>query len=302
MIVITLKRIFKSGYLNFRRNIWLSMATILVLTLVLFVFGMTVLFGALAQTVLGQLESKIDVSIYFAPTAREEEIIAIRRELEKLPDVAAVSYMSRDEALAEFRERHKDNVLIVGALEELGENPLEASLNIKAKNPSQYASISDFLVRRNYPIVDKVNYFENQEVIERLSAILVSVRGVSATVTIFLAFVAVLVAFNTLRLAIYTAREEIGIMRLVGAAAWFIRGPFVVSGVLYGVSAGIFTMAFFFPLTRLVAPKLAFLVPQFDLFKYFVGNIGEFSALIFGGGATLGALSSVIAIRKYLKV
>mgnify|MGYP001566592515 CR=1 FL=1 len=302
MFFITFKRILKSGYLNFRRNAWLSAATILVLTVVLIVLGLTVFLSAIAHTVLGELQSKIDVSIYFNPAATEEEIIAVKRELEKLPDVAGVSYMSRDAALAEFRERHKDNALIVGALEELGENPLEAVLNVKAHNPAHYASISDFLVKRNYPIVEKVNYFENEEVIQRLSSILASVRGVSAGVTIFLAFVAVLVAFNTLRLAIYTVREEIGIMRLVGAAAWFIRGPFVVSGILYGIAAGTFTIAFFFPLTRVVAPQLALLVPKFNLFQYFLGNIGEFSALMLGGGVVLGGLSSVIAIRRYLQV
>lgn len=298
----TLKRIIKAGCLSFRRNGWLSTATILVMVLVLFVLGNLIFIGALAGTALSALESKIDISVYFIPNAPEKEILAVKKELELLPDIAAVSYVSRDNALEKFREKHKSNALIIGALEELEENPLEASLNIKAVDPSNYGAISEFLLKKNYPTVDKINYFENQKVIERLGAILSTVRGSGAMLALFLAFVAILVAFNTIRLAIYTVKEEIGIMRLVGATQWFIRGPFLVSGILYGAVAAAITAFIFFPLTWLVSPKLMLLLPGFDLFQYFLANMAEFSGVMFFAGIALGVVSSFIAIRRYLRI
>ena len=291
----------RAGWLGFWRNAWLSAATIIVMTLVLFVVGNLVFLGALSHTVLRSLESKIDVSVYFTPDAPEQEILTLKREMEARPDVKEVSYISRDSALASFRERHKDSALIVGALDELDDNPLQASVNIKAADSSQYGAISDFLAEKKSPIVSKINYFENQDVIDRLSSIVGSVRGAGAVLTIFLAFVAVLVAFNTIRMAIYTVREEIKIMRLVGASRWFIRGPFLVTGLLYGAAAGALITLAFLPLTWLAAPKLLLMVPDFNLFRYFISNGLEFFLIMLGAGIFLGVVSSLIAVRRYLE-
>jgi len=302
MMLVTLKRIIRAGFLSFRRNGWLSTATIIVLAMMLFVLGNLILLGVLAETVLNTLESKIDVSVYFRPETEEENIFLIKKELESLSEVAEVRYVSREEALKRFREQHKSNALIISALEELGENPLEASLNIRARDPSHYESVSNFLLHKNYPGIDKINYFDNKLVIERLGAILGAIRKGGTALALFLAFVAVLVAFNTIRLAIYTMREEIGIMRLVGATMWFIRGPFIVNGILYGALAAGVTMFVFFPLTWFVSPKLLILVPNFDLFRYFLSNFWEFFGIMLLSGITLGVVSSFIAIRRYLKV
>lgn len=299
---ITIQRVITSGFLTFKRNAWLSVATVMVLSLVLFVLGGLVFIGAFADTALRSVESKIDISVYFVSDAEEQQIMAVKKELEALPDVKEVSYISREEALARFRDTHKDDALIANALEELGDNPLQASINIRAADPARYAAISDFLAQKAYPIVEKINYFENQIVINRLSAITTAVRGTGAALALFLAFVAVLVAFNTIRLAIYTMREEIGIMRLVGATAWFIRGPFLISGLLYGLTAAAAVTAVFFPLTWLAAPKLALLVPNFNLFSYFLSNLAEFFAIMAGSGILLGVGSSYIAVRRYLTI
>lgn len=301
MFYITLKRIIKSGYLNFHRNVWLSSATIVVMSLALFVLGNLIFLGAIAATLLTTLESKIDISVYFVQSAAEDKIFAIKREVEGLPNVVGITYVSKDEALSRFREKHKDNILISDALVELGENPLEASINIRAKDPTQYAAISDFLLQKNYSIVDKINYFENQLVIDRLGAILNTTRGAGALLALILTFVAILVAFNTIRIVIYTMREEIGIMRLVGATNWFIRGPFLVSGVIYGVISAFVTTMIFFPLTWVLAPKLEFLIPNFNIFYYFTSNLLEFGLLIVFSGIIIGVFSSTIAVRKYLK-
>lgn len=297
-----LKRVIRAGYTNFRRNGWLSTATTMVMALVLFVLGGLIFLGALANTTLDSLESKIDISVYFTAEASETQVLAVKREIEALPDVREAEYVSREQALERFRERHKENALIASALEELGDNPLQASINIKAADPTHYAAISDFLAGKKYPIVEKINYFENQAVIERLSSIIGTIRGSGAALAAFLAFIAVLVAFNTIRLAIYTMREEVGIMRLVGASTWFIRGPFLISGALYGASAAALVTLAFFPLTWLVAPKIAFLVPEFNLFQYLISNLLEFFIIMLGSGVVLGVTSSFIAVRRYLTI
>ena len=302
MKFVSIKRVVKAGYLSFRRNGWLSTATVLILILVLFVLGNLVFLSALTSTVIAALEEKIDVTVYFKEEAPEEGILSVKHDLESLPAVAEVSYISRDEALALFRQKHSANALIIDALEELGENPLVASVNIKAKDASQYASISEFLLDKNYPIVDKVNYFENQLVIDRLGAILGTTRRLGAGLIVILAFIAVLVAFNTIRLAIYTMREEIGIMRLVGATQWFIRGPFLVTGILYGAVAAVVTTLLFFPIAWTVSPKISVLVPSFNLQNYFLTNFWEFFLVMLVAGVGLGVISSAIAIRRYLYI
>lgn len=302
MLFTHLRRVTRAGILSYKRNGWLSAATVMVMVLMLFVLGNLVFTGALASVILSSFESKVDISVYFVPDAPEPAITTIKDEIQTLPDVRDVTYISRDEALLIFRDRHKGNQLINAALEEIGENPLQASLNIRAKDPSRYAAISEFLLHKNYKEIDKINYFENQQVIERMGAIFRTVRGSGTFLAFFLAFIAVLVTFNTIRLAIYTMREEIGIMRLVGASKWFIRGPFIVSGVLYGATAALITLMIFFPMIWLVAPRLTVLVPEFDIFQYFLNNLIAFSLLMFGGGIFVGVISSLIAIRRYLHV
>ena len=302
MFLTTLKSVIKAGYLSFKRNGWLSTATVMVMTMALFVLGILIFLGALTTTALDVLESKVDISVYFVSDASEENIFSVKREIEVLPDVSAVSYISKDGALEIFRERHRGSALIIEALDELGENPLEASLNIQARDPSNYSAISTFLLEKNYPAVDKINYFENQVVIDRLAAIFGTVRGGGAVLALMLAFIAVLVAFNTIRLAIYTMREEVGIMRFVGAAAWFIRGPFIVNGILYGTIAAAVTTLIFFPLAWLASPRLLLVLPSFDLFHYFLANILQFFAIMLVAGIGLGVLSSMISIRRYLRV
>lgn len=302
MHTVTIKRIIKGGYLSFKRNGWLSTATIMVMSLSLFVLGTLIFLGAIANTLLLAFQQKIDISVYFVPDAQEQAMMSVKSDIEQLSDVAQAEYVSKDMALANFREQHQKNALIVDALNELGDNPLQASLNIRAKDPSNFGAISDFLLKKNYSIVDKINYFENQDVIDRLSRILTTVRGSGVLLALFLGFVAVLVAFNTIRLAIYTMREEIGIMRLVGASSWFIRGPFLVSGIFYGTIAAAVTTLTYFPMTWLLSPKLSVLVPNFNLFSYFTTNFIEFTAIMLSTGILLGTVSSFIAMRRYLQI
>ena len=301
--VVTLKRVLTYAWLSFRRNGWLSAATILVTTLTLFVIGGLLLISVIANTILNDIESKIDISVSFKKGTAESAVLAIRRDIEALGAVREVVYVSPEEALATFKEKHKDDPTVLASLEELGEeNPLPATLNIKADNPCYLSEIATFLTGKKYTIVEKINYFENQKVIERLSALVRGVRGIGVAAVLILGFVAVLVAFNTVRLAIYTAREEISIMKLVGATNWYIRGPFMIEGLMHGGIAAIVTSLVFFPLIWVVSSKILLFLPSVNLMRYFSENFWEFFVILLVIGIILGVGSSLLAIRRYLKI
>ena len=213
-----------------------------------------------------------------------------------------IFYISQEEALIKFKEQHKDNPILLQSLEELDINPLEASLNIKAQETSQYASINQFLEGVYYQdIIDKVNYMQNKEVIEKLNKIVMDVKTGGLALSFLLALIVFLVTFNAIRLAIYSSREEINVMRLVGASNWFIRGPFIIEGVLYGIIATIVTLVLLYPLFYFVSPKISSFLPIGDVFSYFQTNLLSFFLLLLGIGVILGGFSSFIAVRKYLK-
>ena len=300
---LTFKRVLSSGWLSFCRNGWLSTATVLVMMLTLFVIGGLLLLSVVTNSVLRDLERKIDISVFFKKGTAENQILGVKHDIELLGDVLSVSYVSADEALANFRERHRDNPEILASIEELGsENPLPATLNIKAKDPQNFSRIAEFLKGKNYPAVEKVNYFEKEKVMEGLPAIMRGVRSVGIAIVLVLGFVAVLVAFNTVRIAIYTSREEINIMKLVGATNWYIRGPFMVEGVLHGAIAALLTAILFFPVVWLASGEILSLVPAVNLQTYFNENFVEFGLILLIVGIILGVGSSMIAIRRYLKI
>lgn len=302
-MLTTLLRIIKYGFLGFRRNGWLSTATLSIIVLALLVFEGLIIFNVLTKTALTSLQEKIDISVYFKSNTLEDDILKIKKSLESLAEVKAVEYVSRDRALEIFKERHKDDPTITQSLEELKENPLLASLNIKAHNPKEYATIADYLEKANFKVwFEKVTYAQNALVIERLGRIIDTTEQGGLILIIFLALIAVLITFNTIRLAIYSSREEIGIMRLVGASNSFIRGPYVVEGIIYGLVAGILSVIIAAPIVNFVSPYVKIFISEMNLWTYFISHlIGILGyQLLFGIG--LGVISSVIAIRKYLRV
>lgn len=301
------RRVTKAGIVNFLRNGWVSLATVLVSVVALFTIGSLIFARAILTTALDQLQDKVDVSVYFKTSANEEEILAVKDKLEKMGEVKAVEYVSREQALVNFTERHKDNALIVQSLSEIGDNPLGAALNIKAKETSQYESIASFLgspselVGEN-SIIDKINYHQNKVVIEKLTKIFDSARNLGASISLVMIIIAILVTFNTIRLAIFTAREEIGVMRLVGASERFVSGPFVIEGVLTGAIASVIAMILFYPFTLWLGPATEKFLSEINIYQYYLSNFFEIFAVLLVVGVGLGVISSLIAVRRYLKV
>ena len=303
MIRTNLLRIIKTGFQNFWHNSWLSAATISIIVLTLFVMTSLLLLNVITQSVVADLENKVDVSAYFNSESPENDILAIRQDLIKLSEVKSVEYVSKEEALKQFKERHKDNQTLLQSLHELDDNPLQASLNIKAQSAAQFETIAGFLEQSKYAsLVDKVNYHQNREVIERVSNLASNIGRGGIIASLVLALMAIFITFNTVRLTMYNWKDEISVMRLVGASNWYIRGPFVVEGVIYGILAAMATLIILYPALYFVSPKITSFLPEVDLLYFFEVNIGQILMLLVGVGAVLGSLSSFIAIRRYLRV
>jgi cell division transport system permease protein len=307
---LTIKRIVRAGLLDFWRNAFVSAASILVMTVTLFVVGTTIFAGVILGSTLADLRDKADVNVYFVPGADETQITALQTSLEALPEVASVQYVSADDALANFREAHQDDQLTLQALDELGTNPLGAVLNIKAKDISQYDAIAQFLqdqetVSTGAPsIIDKINYFDaaHRAALDRLGQITTTAQFFGRIIIAILIIVTILICFNTMRLAIYTSRDEIQVQRLVGASAFFIRAPFMVEGVLYGLIAGVVTLLLFYPLTWWMGNATAQFFGGVNVFSYYLSHFLEFFLVIVGTGVILGVVASYLAVRRYLKI
>jgi cell division transport system permease protein len=303
---IFLKRIIGSGATNFARSGAVSFATVLIMTVTLAIIGSLIFLSAILTNTLQSIEDKVDVNVYFYTTVPETEVLSIKERLEALPQVANVTYTSREQALTEFRERHANDPLTLQALAELGDNPLEASLAVKASDPSQYAAIVDWLTDQDLSpgsgLVDRVNYFQNKNVIDRLTAAIRTTQQVGLAIVILFALASTVIALATIRLAIYTARDEIAVMRLVGASNMYIRGPFIVAGIIAGALAALIALVLFYPATWYAGSALASWLGGFNLFHYYMEHFAFVFFVLVGSGVFLGALASWIGVRRYLKI
>ncbi|MEK7602028.1 MAG: permease-like cell division protein FtsX [Patescibacteria group bacterium] len=305
MSLTFLKRVIRAGATNFARSGLVSFATVLIMTVTLFIIGCLIFLSAVLTNTLTTIEDKVDVNVYFVVTAPENEILALKSKLEELPSVAQVSYTTREQALVSFKERHANDQLTLQALEELGDNPLEASLSVKAQNPSLYAGIVDFLSGSSATsagIIDRVNYFQNKTVIDRLSAAITATQQVGLAIVILFAAASTIIALATIRLAIYTSRDEIAVMRLVGASDMYIRGPFIVAGIIAGGLAALIALILFYPISWYAGGALSSWLGGFNLFSYYIGHFAKIFGILVGSGVFLGAFASWIAVRRYLTV
>ena len=305
MMMIALKRIINGGFKNFTRGGSVSFAAVLVMTITLSVITLIILLQAVLYFSLNTIKDKVDVTIYFTVGAPEEKITLLKSSLEKLPEVADISYTSAEEALRLFRARHQNDYPTIAALDEIGTNPLGAYLNVKAKEISQYESIANFLnsdntlVLDSASIIDKVNYHQNKLVIGRLNTVIAGAHRLGFLITLILIIISIVVTFNTIRLTIFIAKEEIGVMSLVGASRMHIRGPFMIEGAIYGVIATVITLILFWPATAWLGRNMTGFL-GINMYDYYLSNFFQIFAIILLSGIILGVISSFLAIRRYL--
>lgn len=305
---MTIRRVLTGGWKNFIRGGSVSAATVLIMTVTLSIIGTLIFLSALLSFTLNAIKDKVDVSVYFVTSASESDILAVKSELLKLPQVEGVTYTSATDALAAFRARHAGDQLTLQALDELGGNPLDASLEVRAKDPAEYESIVQFLEAspalsaNGASIVDRINYSQNKNVIDRLSLAIQATREIGVAVVVIFAVASILIAFATIRLAIYVAKDEIAVMRLVGASNAYIQGPFIVTGVVTGITAAILVLLLLWPATWYVSAKTAAWFGGFSLAGYYATHFPLVCGILMLSGIALGATASVLAVNKYLRV
>lgn len=293
--------------MGFWRSAYVSLASIFVITVALFVIGSTMIIDQLLTVSLTQLQAKVDINVYFVTTAEQADIDALKTSLEALPEVAEATYTSREDALAQYRVKYQSDTVAMQALNELNDNPLGATIAIRAKDVSLYQSIATFLDEQKAhespqsPVIDTINYADKRDSINKLTSIIEAVQRAATITQIVLIVAAVLITFNTIRLAIYTSRDEISVMRLVGASNMFIRGPFMLQGAMYGIISGALALLILYPMLVWLGPHTETFF-EFNIFDYFVSNFSHIFGTLVGIGIGLGLVSSVLAVARYLRV
>lgn len=306
MFILNLSRIIKFSTQNFFRNIWLSAVTITIIVLTLFSVTSLVLLNAVMGEAISLVKNKVDVSVYFRPAVTQEQIFLVQNNLAALNFIKDIKYVSKADALEKVRKQYNNSPLITEALKELQENPLGDTLVISAATTEDYQKIIDILnaTPEYAALIDNKSFDDNRFIIDKLQTFSRQVAGAGWAVTIFFALVAVLVIVNTIRIAVYTHRDEIGIMKLVGASNAFVRGPFLGEAICYAVAGALITLGLTYLVANILNPYISGLLGNngFSLLTY----INSHFLAIFGweliGIILFSTIATAIALRRYLKV
>ncbi len=302
------RRIIAAGLRGFYRNRTVSLSSIFILTITLSIVTTFYLSRAIFDYTLDQVREKVDVRVYFTVDATTEQVTDIQAKLRGLTQVKSVEYTSREAALEDFKKKHEGDQLTLQALDELGSNPFGASLSIVAKDTSQYEAIAkqlavgSGLLGDSANAVDKINYYQLKDSIDKLNNIIGWTNTVGFWISIVFVLMSCMIVYNTIRLAIFVYRDEIAVMKLVGASNMFIRGPFIVEAVMYSLVATIISLVMFFPATIWVTKKTVFFFEGMNIHQYYVDHFFELAGMLLLSGAVLSVISSLLAVRKYLKV
>jgi cell division transport system permease protein len=308
MKTVLWKRTILAGLRGFYRNRTVSLSSIFILTITLSIITSFYLFGAVFDYTLEQVKEKVDVRVYFTVNATEQQATDIKAKLLGLSDVKSVTYTSREQALEDFKKKHEGDQLTIQALDELGNNPFGASLSIIAKDTSRYEAIAaqlndgSGLLGENQGIIDKVNYYQIKDSIDKLNSIIGWTNTVGFWLSIVFVLMSCMIVYNTIRLAIFVYRDEIAVMKLVGASNMFIRGPFIVESLLYSIVATVITLAIFFPATIWVTRKTVFFFEGLNINAFYLAHFFELTLTLLAFGSILTVISSLLAVRKYLKI
>ena len=298
------KRIIKFAFTDFFRNKGVSLAAIFVLVITIMLATGLFFFQGITQYLISQVQDKIDITAYFKEDASENDILKIKDEILKMsPDIKGVEYVSKENALKKFTEKHKDNNVFLKALEEVGQNPFLPSLNISTTGSAlQYEQISNTLQTNDYSaFIERVDFSQKKDTIEKVFAVTSNINMFGLILGIILVIVAILVVFNTIKLAVEGLKNEISTMRIVGASDWFIRGPFIAQGAIYGLIAFIICLLLSAFFAYFLSSRLGLIMPGFIAFNYFLSNFWIFILIQLGFGVGLGMVSSFIAVKKYLE-
>lgn len=305
---ITLERILKTGTVNFGRNIWLAVAAIAMMAITLTIFLFAVVANATFSHTINDFNSRISVSVYLKDSVTADQRNKLIDQLKTVDDVKSVNYISKEQALKSYRDQNANNPQLLAAISST-DNPLPASLLIQPYDPNRINSIKTFLDKKENTALqsDPTSYSgERKQAIDNIAKATHYFRQAGVVGIIVFVVISVLIIFNTIRMTIFNRRDELIIMRLLGASPSYIRGPFVVETMLYGVAAAALSIAvcaalFAVASSVLQASSLGLLDITFSS-RYFSNHLWLIILGQVGAGIIIGALSSILATRRYLKL
>jgi len=306
--VITGERIVKSGITSFGRNVWLAIAAIAMMCITLTILLFAIIANATFSHTVTDLTSHIDVSVYLKDNVTDAQRGGLIKQVKALPNVKAVSYISKADALKAYEAQNANNTDLLQAISETN-NPLPASLDIKPNDPNQLQTIKDFLDKPAIAALqsDPTSYSgDRKAAIDKITSATHFFKEAGVVGIIVFIVISMLIIFNTIRMAIFNRRDELVIMRLLGASPWYIRGPFIVETMLYGAVAAAISLLicgvlFHVASATLQASSLGLLDIGYSS-HYFSQHLWLILTSQIGIGILIGAASSTIATRRYLKL
>lgn len=301
--MITIWRIIKGGFSTFVRNGVLSFASTTIMVLTLLSFSLFFIVNVALNAGIDAVQEKIDLSAYLKDEAPESDVLLLQKELADFIEVETVKYVSKDEALSRYKDQNKNNQKLLESLEGL-ENPLPASIEVKVSDPQYIEKVAATFEREEYKeYISKVSYKENKIVIDRLVKATKFIQRVGISATAAFGLVSLVIIYNTIRIAVFSQKNDIEIMKLVGATNWFIRGPFVLEGALYGVIGTIISMIGLAALLYYASPAISsyFGESGSGVTGYLYENVWLIFGIQLGIGVVIGVISSLLALNKYLK-
>ncbi len=302
--MLSLLRIIKFSLQDIVRNVWLSMATITILLLALLSINMLLTVRVVSDHAVEVIKERMDVSLYLTADASEEQISSLRQEIAALPEVRSINYISRQAALESFRQENIDNPDIMQALRELDTNPLLPSLSIQPSNLEDSSLLIQQLERWDSAIIESRDFTDNSLIVNRINNITQRINEVGMVIIALFIFISLLVVYNAIRVSVYTHRQEIEIMRLVGASNFFIYMPFIFSALIYTLISVLIVVILFYPFLSLLQPYLEVFFAGYTLniLSFFVTNFWIIFGIQFLGILLINIIASLLAIRRYAKV
>lgn len=301
---LSLIRIIKFSLQDISRNVWLTIATITILVLALLSVNTLLTVEVLSRHAIGAVKEKVDISLYLKADASDEQITSLKTEISQMSRVKNVIYTSKVDALRYFREKNKDNPEVLTALRELGRNPLSPSLVIVPNNVEEAPQLINEIKQIDSDVIESRDFTDNSLILEKINDITKKINEVGLFIISIFIFTSMLVAYNSIKVAIYTHRREIEIMRLVGASNSFIYLPFLLSAIIYAFLSVLLIIILFYPFLGILQPYLEvfFMDYNINIIDYFINNFWVIFSLQFLAISLISVVSSWLAIRRYAKI
>lgn len=305
--LITLRRIIHTGIVNFIRNVSLAVAAIAVMVVTLTIILFSIVTNATFSNTINQITNKIDISVYLSDAITTQQKDKLLTDLKKLPNVKSVEYLSKDQVFARYAKQNAGNQDLLSAINETS-NPLPATILVKPVDLNKIQDIKDFLTKPNVASLqsDEPSYSgDRKAAIDKITHATNVLREIGVVAVVTFTVISALIIFNTIQMAIFNRRDEIQIMRLLGANTAYIRGPFVVESIIYGILSAVISVliinaAFVASSSALQASSLGLLDINYAS-DYFNSHFLWLLTAQLAIGIIIGAASSIIATRRYLK-